>query len=43
MMAEIHFNPSLAYARELDSQDKLASYRERFVISDTDLLYFDGN
>ena len=42
-MTEIQFDTSLAFARELDSKDKLASYRERFVISDPDLLYFDGN
>ena len=27
----------------LDEQDKLASYRSDFVISDPDLVYFDGN
>ncbi len=42
-MKEIHFNPSPQLARELDSKDELAAYRERFVISDPDLLYFDGN
>jgi kynureninase len=42
-MKEMHFDSSLAFARDLDSQDKLASCRERFVISDPDLLYFDGN
>ena len=42
-MTEIRFDPSLALARELDSKDKLATYRERFVISDPDLLYFDSN
>ena len=42
-MKEIHFNPSPQLARELDLKDELAAYRERFVISDPDLLYFDGN
>ena len=42
-MTKTHFNPSLELAWELDSKDELATYRERFVISDPDLLYFDGN
>jgi kynureninase len=32
-----------ALARELDAADPLAGYRERFVIADGDLIYFDGN
>ncbi|MEO8355355.1 MAG: kynureninase [Chloroflexota bacterium] len=39
----ITFSPSLDFARQLDSQDALASYREHFVISDPDLIYLDGN
>jgi kynureninase len=39
----MNFNPSRAYAEQLDSQDKLAPYREAFVIPDPDLIYFDGN
>ncbi len=31
------------YARTLDAQDPLASFRERFVISDPNLIYMDGN
>ena len=42
-MRMTRFNPSLELAKELDSNDELAAYRERFVISDPDLLYFDGN
>ena len=42
-MTKNHFNPSLESAQELDSKDKLAGYRERFVISDPELLYFDRN
>ena len=37
------FRTDRAYARQLDRQDELASYRSRFVISDPDLLYMDGN
>jgi kynureninase len=37
------FSPSLAFARQLDSQDPLASFREQFVITDPDLIYLDGN
>jgi len=28
---------------DFDEQDKLASYRNDFVITDPDLVYFDGN
>jgi kynureninase len=37
------FQPSSVYALQLDSQDKLASYREAFLISDPELIYLDGN
>src|SRR5260370_22126987 len=33
----------LVYAAELDAHDPLAHFRERFVISDPDLIYMDGN
>ena len=33
----------LAYAEELDANDPLAHFRERFVITDHDLIYMDGN
>src|SRR5215470_2138637 len=33
----------LAYATELDAHDPLALFRERFVITDPDLIYMDGN
>jgi kynureninase len=39
----INFSPSLEFAQQLDSQDPLASYREQFVINDSDLIYLDGN
>lgn len=32
-----------AYAIQLDKQDQLIDFRERFVISDPDLIYLDGN
>ncbi len=32
-----------AYALALDAEDALASFRERFVITDPDLIYLDGN
>jgi kynureninase len=32
-----------AYAVELDERDPLAHFRERFVITDPDLVYMDGN
>jgi kynureninase len=37
------FNPSRNFALELDSRDRLASYRDAFVIPDPDLIYLDGN
>jgi len=37
------FSPSLDFAKQLDAQDPLASSREQFVITDPDLVYFDGN
>src|SRR5437667_12357949 len=33
----------LAYAAELDAHDPLAHFRGRFVITDPDLIYMDGN
>jgi kynureninase len=38
-----NFSPSLDFAKQLDSQDPLASSREQFVITDPDLIYLDGN
>lgn len=38
-----NFSPSLDFAKQLDSQDPLASYRDQFVITDPDLIYLDGN
>jgi kynureninase len=39
----VNFSPSLDFARQLDHQDKLVSYREQFVANDPDLIYLDGN
>ena len=38
-----NFLPSREFAEQLDQQDSLASYRERFAVSDQDLIYLDGN
>jgi kynureninase len=37
------FDPSRAFAQQLDLQDALAAYRGRFVSNDPDLIYLDGN
>lgn len=37
------FSPSYEFAIQLDRQDKLAPYREQFVVNDPDLIYLDGN
>jgi len=37
------FLPTREFAEQLDANDKLASVREAFVISDPDLIYLDGN
>ncbi len=39
----MNFHPSRDLARQLDQQDELASFRDRFVIPDPDLIYLDGN
>ncbi len=38
-----NFSSSLDFARQLDQQDSLASYRKQFVANDPDLIYLDGN
>jgi kynureninase len=38
-----NFSSSLDFAKQLDQQDSLASYREQFVANDRDLIYLDGN
>src|SRR5512138_1738479 len=37
------FFSSREFAEQLDQQDVLASYRERFVANNPDLIYLDGN
>lgn len=37
------FSPIRDFALQLDTQDKLASFRDQFVISDPNLIYLDGN
>jgi kynureninase len=37
------FEPTPEFAARLDRDDPLAAFRSRFVISDPDLIYLDGN
>jgi kynureninase len=37
------FQTDAAYAQRLDAADELAPFRDRFVITDPDLIYLDGN
>ncbi|MBK9778599.1 MAG: kynureninase [Anaerolineales bacterium] len=39
----MNFSASRDFALQLDAQDKLASFKEAFVIPDPSLVYFDGN
>jgi len=36
-------NSEELYASQLDNQDPLASFRDRFIIADPNLIYLDGN
>lgn len=36
-------NTDIEFAKEMDAQDGLASFRNEFVINDPDLIYLDGN
>jgi kynureninase len=38
-----NFSSTLDYAKQLDQTDPLAEYRQKFVITDPDFIYFDGN
>jgi kynureninase len=42
-MQSPQFESHLDYARQLDTEDELASFRERFVIAEPELIYLDGN
>jgi kynureninase len=37
------YEPELAFAQRLDAQDELASFREAFLFTESDLIYLDGN
>ena len=37
------FKADQASAKEMDLQDPIAGFREKFVVSDPDLIYLDGN
>jgi hypothetical protein len=38
------YDPAMPkYAADLDASDPLASFRDRFVVDDPDLVYLDGN
>jgi kynureninase len=39
----MNFSTDPAYASQLDQQDKLAHFRERFVIHNPNTIYLDGN
>jgi len=42
-MKQTTFEDSFEFAQKLDTEDKLARFRNRFVINDPDLIYADGN
>jgi kynureninase len=42
-MQRSEFNITEDFARQLDAQDELASFREEFVFPEPDLIYLDGN
>jgi kynureninase len=42
-MPELDFQPGLNFARGLDAEDELASFREEFVFAEPGLIYLDGN
>lgn len=37
------FEPGPDFARQLDKEDELASFREAFLVAEPDLIYMDGN
>jgi kynureninase len=39
----MNFLPNFEFAQQLDQADPLASFRDKFVISDPGLIYMDGN
>jgi kynureninase len=42
-MDNLIFEPDPGFARQLDAQDRLASFREAFVSPEPGLIYLDGN
>jgi kynureninase len=42
-MQETDFDSDQEFARQLDEQDELASFREQFAFPEPDLIYLDGN
>jgi kynureninase len=42
-MTQPDFQADIDFSREMDAADELASFRERFVIADPDMIYADGN
>jgi kynureninase len=42
-MEGLDFEPGPAFARRLDEEDDLASFREAFVFAEPELIYLDGN
>ncbi len=42
-MEELSFESGPAFARRLDAEDELASFREAFIFAEPDLIYLDGN
>jgi kynureninase len=38
-----HFDPHPEFAQQLDADDELAPWRERFMIAEPELIYLDGN
>jgi kynureninase len=39
----MNFQTTITFAQELDAQDELAHFRQRFVIAEPNLIYLDGN
>jgi kynureninase len=42
-LSGLEFSPGREFARHLDQEDELASFREAFVFPEADLIYLDGN
>ncbi|MBX3059707.1 MAG: kynureninase [Anaerolineae bacterium] len=39
----MNFTTDMSFAQAMDAQDELAAFRRRFVITEPDLIYLDGN